>query len=293
MFASMAYAEETVHYLKSGETLYSLSRQYNVSVKQIEQANSISDVSSLKAGSKLVIPVVSTEASSEVIGDSYTVKAGDTYFSIAKRKNMTLTDLFAQTGKNSTQALAIGEVINFKVTQPATVSVNENITTDPNTLKEERLKEDTTVVASPVAPADDMSIIDENRSVASLEKAPAPTSELAVMEGITWPVEGEISEHTGRQRGVQIAIASEQTIKSLSKGTVVYKGSYRELGQIVVVEHTDGYTYLYSGFDNAFVNIGDTIEAGTSLGKAGPTNKIIFSVFKDGNPINPKTAPRV
>ena len=87
--------------VKQGDNLYAISKMYNISVDKLKQANGLSsDI--LSIGQKLTIP---TEQDSYNI---YTVKKGDTLYSIARMFNTTVTNL--QTINNlSTSILTIGQ----------------------------------------------------------------------------------------------------------------------------------------------------------------------------------------
>lgn len=74
------------HSVKAEETLFSISRQYEVSVKQLKSWNNLED-NNLIVGSDLKILKKSKEDS------SYTVRQGDTLFSIAKSHNMSVDEL--------------------------------------------------------------------------------------------------------------------------------------------------------------------------------------------------------
>ena len=87
--------------VKSGDNLYAISKMYGVSVDQIKQANGLtSDV--LTIGQTIVIP---TEINQY---DTYTVKKGDTLYSIARMYNTTVTNI--QTINNlDTSILQVGQ----------------------------------------------------------------------------------------------------------------------------------------------------------------------------------------
>ena len=53
-----AAAEEIIYYVKKGESLWSISREYNVKLESIIAANSITDASKISAGQQLRIPNV-------------------------------------------------------------------------------------------------------------------------------------------------------------------------------------------------------------------------------------------
>ena len=57
-YSQEAAAEEIIYYVKKGESLWSISRNYNVKLESIIAANSISDASKISAGQQLRIPNV-------------------------------------------------------------------------------------------------------------------------------------------------------------------------------------------------------------------------------------------
>lgn len=57
-YSQKAVAEEIIYYVKKGESLWSISREYNVKLESIIAANSITDASKISAGQQLRIPNV-------------------------------------------------------------------------------------------------------------------------------------------------------------------------------------------------------------------------------------------
>ena len=90
-----------IYEVKAGDNLYAISKKYNVSVEDLKKTNGlINDI--LSIGQKIIIPTI------EEPYDIYTVKSGDTLYSIAKLYNTTVTNI--QTINNlSTSILSIGQ----------------------------------------------------------------------------------------------------------------------------------------------------------------------------------------
>ena len=88
--ATTVLAEPTVHQVQPGDTLFSLARRYNVTVDAIVRANGLDDPSAIYVGQTLVIPTASVgsqrpETTTPATPATYTVRPGDTLFSIALR----------------------------------------------------------------------------------------------------------------------------------------------------------------------------------------------------------------
>jgi len=82
----------TQYTVKSGDTLFNISQQYNVRWDSIAQINNLSEPYVLHAGQTLKIPQATT---SKVPGKIYTIKANDTLASIAQAYNITVDDIIA------------------------------------------------------------------------------------------------------------------------------------------------------------------------------------------------------
>ena len=76
---------ENVYVVKSGDTLYSISKLYNTTVNRIKELNNLSS-NILSIGQELLIPFNSNY-------DTYQVKSGDTLYSIARRFGTTVDEI--------------------------------------------------------------------------------------------------------------------------------------------------------------------------------------------------------
>lgn len=79
LWANIGFSN-TYHTVKNGETLWSISRKYNVSFNTLKQANKSRIKVSLYAGTQLVIPQSKNNDRS-----SYTAQNGETLWSIARK----------------------------------------------------------------------------------------------------------------------------------------------------------------------------------------------------------------
>lgn len=82
------------HKIESKETLYSVSRLYDVSVEEIKNANPGLNESSFKVGKTIKVPKYSTvSASNSVSKSSYKVLKGETLYSIGLKHNISVEAL--------------------------------------------------------------------------------------------------------------------------------------------------------------------------------------------------------
>jgi len=103
-----AFTEYTV---KSGDTLFNISQQYNIRWDLIAQINNLSEPYMLHGGQKLKIPQTTT---SQVPGKIYTVQNGDTLARIATNYNITVNDIIAvNPNLQQSDLITVGQVIKL------------------------------------------------------------------------------------------------------------------------------------------------------------------------------------
>jgi len=99
-----------IHEVDAGETLFALSRKYNVSVQQIRNANEV-NLSSLNVGQKVFIPVQALRVDDSSI--IHTVKSSETLFSISRNYNVKVDELKAW-NELSDNSISIGQKLIIK-----------------------------------------------------------------------------------------------------------------------------------------------------------------------------------
>jgi murein DD-endopeptidase MepM/ murein hydrolase activator NlpD len=87
------------HVLKKGETLYRVSRKFDVPVKILQLYNEIMDPSALREGTRILIP------------PRYTVEKGDTLYSISRQFGVDLKPLMEFNDISDSTSLRIGKVL--------------------------------------------------------------------------------------------------------------------------------------------------------------------------------------
>lgn len=95
--------KENIYTVKSGDSLYSIAREFDTTVSEIMKLNNLTSTS-LSIGQTLEIPT------KEQVSNTYTVKSGDSLYSIARRYNTTVDELRRLNNLTST-SLSIGQVL--------------------------------------------------------------------------------------------------------------------------------------------------------------------------------------
>jgi len=269
----MLFPEEKVYTVQRGETIFSIARSFGVDRDELMRVNGISDPAKLQAGQRLKIPgtgvpgtlvpgtnVPGASGSSGNRGESiYRVIRGDTFYGIARRFGLTVDQILTVNSLPSDYVLKEGDMLRIPETQGASST------------------------GTPPQGSSTSSTSTENR-----------TLNLSV----SWPVAArEVTYAAGNTGGVIITGERAEPVKSLTNGTVISAGPYRNYGRVVIIQATGGYIYVYGGCEVLTVKEGDKVKPGMEMGKLGIdaiTGKpqLFFRVYLNNNPVDPAKAPR-
>lgn len=112
--------EEGTYTVKSGDTLYSIAKKFNVTVNELKSLNKISN-NTINLNQVLKIPNSSTpQVPTE--SNTYIVKSGDTLYAIAKKYN-TSVDAIKKLNNMSSNSLSINQVLKIPVSSVKTYKV--------------------------------------------------------------------------------------------------------------------------------------------------------------------------
>lgn len=97
----------TTYRVKAGDSLYSIAREYKISVDELKKANNLS-INLLSVGQTLIIPTASQTTPDTNGTTTYTVQSGDSLYSIARRYDTTIDQIKKMNNLNS-NTLSIGQ----------------------------------------------------------------------------------------------------------------------------------------------------------------------------------------
>lgn len=102
------------------------------------------------------------------------------------------------------------------------------------------------------------------------------------------PFNGEEAMH----KGVDFATDAGTDVLAVASGIVTWAGPREGYGNLIEINHGNGYTTRYAHNAQTLVNVGDTVERGQAVAVVGSTGRstgphVHFEVLRDGAQINP------
>lgn len=203
----------------------------------------------------LALVLSACSSSSSKTGGSYTVRRGDTLYSIAVQHGVDYRDLARWNGIGRDYVIHPGQVLRV----------------GPGANAKSTVARSTPSSAPAVA-------------------KPAPTS-----IPWRWPVDGGVVKLTDRPNGghgLTITGRLGQPIRAASGGRVVYLGTgLLGYGQLLIIKHTDAYLSAYGHTQATLVKEGDLVAMGQNIATmgAGPQGApmLYFEIRSNGAPGNP------
>jgi len=254
------FSAEAFHVLKNGETLYSISRKYNISLNLLLESNNIKDASKVMAGAKIYIP------------GSYSVKDGDTIYGIARKFSVSATELMDINALNERSLIKPGDVLSIPQAKSSVASQGNK-----------------TQKFSLVPPKkEDYKPLDDPRNY----------SEREANYSLLWPVPAKKTFYLeGKIKGIVIESNKGEDVKTITSGKVISTGVHRGFGQVVFVQSKSKHIYVYGGLDKITVKQNQEISLNESIGKIGEeafsgNARLYFIVYEKNQPIDPANAPR-
>jgi lipoprotein NlpD len=195
----------------------------------------------------------------------YTVKNGDTLYSIAWRYGLDYQQLASWNNISSGYVIQPGQ--QLKLLKPASGS----------TSKKTQQAQSTT-----------------SGKATTPKKTITPTGNQSVQW--RWPTEGKVlnafSLNQLSKRGIDIAGNLGQPIQAVADGKVVYSGNgLAGYGNLIIIKHNETYLSAYAYNQQRLVTEGMKVKAGKVISKMGRngngSTRLHFEIRKNGKPVDP------
>lgn len=247
------FSQEITHVVQKGETLYSISRKYNLQINTIIEYNKISDPSKIAVGTIIKIPFL------------YRVEKGDTLYSIARRFGTSLDALLKLNNMQKDRVLKVGDLLVLPVNSEAAIAAaRENPVISTATTAQESPK-----TAGPVNISAQVSWPHQG----SREPLTGKLEGIAILGN---PGDSVISVTAGEVVLVQPFRGYGKLICIQSHGNYIYAYAGNEITLVKVGD-----------------KVAPGMEIGRlGINPHAKEAKLFFTVSKDGKIIDPEKAPR-
>ncbi len=127
---------------------------------------------------------------------------------------------------------------------------------------------------------------------------------LKARKPVLWPYYGRITSSFGMREipyrdgyqfhnGIDIAGSYGSTIRATADGKVTFSGRRGSLGNLLIIDHANGYETYYAHLDCFTVKTGDKVEKGEKIGCMGRSGRttgthLHYEVRYEGSPVDPR-----
>ncbi len=286
-----------------GDTLYSLSKKYDISVDELANLNNLQAPYELSVGQSLNVngglksdasdvlvahkPNVVVQDVKRVEVQEIVVVPGDTLYSLSRKYAVPVNDLAVMNKLSAPFNLTVGQ----KLRVPDLKSVVQNST---------KKATDVNVAKTKVAQVADKNT-ESAKKISSDPTKKLPTIGARSSSKFSWPVRGKILSNYGAKSnglfndGINIASKRGTPIGAAENGVVAYAGNeVKGMGNLIIIQHSDGWMTVYAHMDSMNVRRGARVKVGQQIGTVGETGKVDspqlhFEIRKGTKAYNPST----
>jgi lipoprotein NlpD len=298
------------HRVKPGETLWRISKAYNVDLQELAEINNITDASRISAGSVVFIPDapqvidlppvkssaetrpaavkapekpvaagIPTETTQPPNGAARAAAAGSTAGGRGKVKEESITDRTAAAKTERDSAAA---------SRPAEKSPSRPIEKADASAAAAGKTQIAVKTAPPPPPAKtpDAALKDTTAAPPPKKPAPEPRAEepqgqIKVEKGrFQWPVKGPVITRFGIQpgsgmkyNGIKIAAKEGAPVHAAAAGTIIYASHVKGYGDTIIVKHDENFSSVYAYLKNSAAKRDDRVKKGEKIASVGPAEE--------------------
>jgi len=256
--------------VSSGDTLYSISKKYDVTLRDLIKQNNLTPPYGLKNGTVMTIPAQ----------NYHEVKTGETLYGISRLYGMKIDNLIEINDLKEPYSVKVGEKIRISKIDENNIQTAQVAETKPRVVEklEERKKEKK----------------EEKKEVGFVDQT------LDKISHFSWPVRGQVISKFGPKSGglyndgINIKAKEGEAVKASENGVVAYVGNeLKGYGNLVIIKHSGGWITAYAHLGKFAVTRGQKVEKGAKIGVVGSTGNVnspqlYFGLRKGRDAVNPQ-----
>ncbi|MFU8789650.1 MAG: peptidoglycan DD-metalloendopeptidase family protein [Methylobacter sp.] len=248
------------HSVRKGDTLYAISRLFNLDYRQLAQWNQIQPPYTIEIGQKIRVSDPNNPNATALPRPNNTNNKTPTEL---KPKTITPAAVTSRISSQKKDGVQSNNKPGSAGTPPNKASATKK-TAEKNT---ETL---------------------EKKSIISIDK------ESMLKLNFQWPIKGRILNYFSQadSKGIDIAGKIGQDVHAAEAGKVVYSGqSLIGYGNLLIIKHNDVYLSAYANNSQLLVTEGYAVRKGDIVAKVGQVAhkkaSLYFEIRKNGKPVNP------
>jgi lipoprotein NlpD len=295
------------HRVKPGETLWRISKAYNVDLQELAEINNITDASRISAGSVVFIPdvprvidlppvkppVETRPAAVKPPEKSVTAKAEPEAGRAGPEAAGAAAGAVSAGGQSKVKEESITDRAPSAKSErsPASAKPLEKTTARTVETPEKADPGKTQVAMKPPAPPPPVKTPDtslkESAAVSPPPKKPEsppraeePQGQIRVDKGrFMWPLKGPVITRFGIQpsgmkyNGIKIAAREGASVQAAAAGTIIYASYVKGYGDTLIVKHDENYTTVYAYLKGSVAKKDDRVKKGEKIASVGPSQE--------------------
>jgi len=269
------------HEVLRGDTVYAISRRYGVPVRALIAANSLKAPYTLRVGERVRVPTPRI----------HRVARGETLYAVARRYEVSVAELVRINGLTPPYGINADDTLLLpEASDPQLAAVPPSPPRD----REEPSADPGTGAADGPAPPDADPAPAKKTVHAAIPQPPERSS-----GRFLWPLKGTVISGFGpkgkglHNDGINIASPKGTPILAAENGVVAYAGNELQgFGNLVLLQHADGYMTAYAHADALLVERGATVRRGQIIARVGSTGSVDspqlhFEIRRGRRPVDP------
>lgn len=281
-----------VHTVLPGDTVYTISQNYKLPMREIITLNNIEAPYVLNTGYRMKLPPP----------NEHRVREGDNIYSIARLYETSINRLVELNDLQTPYTIRQGQVLRLPT--PTTKAKAQTAVYNTEPLPRASVPSVHSEAITPQQQNNNVVTPTQKPRVqqASVTRAkiPSQTPKMSGNGRFMQPVNGDIISSFGPKAdglhndGINIRAVRGTAVRAAENGVVVYTGDDLEsYGNLILVRHDGGMMSAYAHLDKTLVKRGATITRGQSIGTVGSTGQVDtpqlhFEIRKGSKPLDPK-----
>ena len=251
--------------VQAGDTIYSVARALNLTVRALIDADNLRAPYNLSPGQRLMLPG----------GGFYLVAKGDSLSLIAKKTGVPFATLARMNKLSPPYVLQPNQKLLLPTAAgtPAPAPVVAQAPVPPPV---------SSAAAPPppqAAPRPPVAVAPAAPQVAAATPLPAPPAKAG--HGFIWPVKGDVILEYGstgkgqHNDGINIAAPRGTAVVAAESGVVAYAGNeLRGFGNLLLIKHDEGWMTAYAHNDQLLVRRGEVVKRGQKIALVGDSGGV-------------------